>query len=162
MARIAEAALLLLVAGLAVALALPWPEKGSPSAHRVATAAASDAPGQNAARMDSADPEAVARLFGWTRPLPRPAVEPEPTPEVVELPPVAETAAPPIVAEWLRYVGYSSDAEGASLYYLKDTRSGKLITATEGSVSAEWSLLQASEEQLVVRHDGTDYLVHRR
>ncbi len=159
--KIAEAALGLLMVGLAVALVIPWPEERLPSVEDALLKTVPDAPREDIREGTTAAPELVARLFGWSKRPPAPVV-PEPVETEAAPPPVVVAKEPPVAVPWLKYVGYATDAEGSPLYYLKDTRNGKVIRVAPGSASTEWSLLEVTEERLVVRFGDDEYVVDRR
>jgi hypothetical protein len=135
-----EGALALCVLGLAAALVLPWP---SDAGVTVPTGGGSPRPPAalpESARATSLPAEAAAALF--VRPVPQRApARASPGP-----PPPAASPAP----SWLKYVGYSSPAEGQRRYFIKDTRSGRLITLTPGERAGPWSLDEDRRDTLVV------------
>jgi hypothetical protein len=59
-------------------------------------------------------------------------------------------------------VGSAVDADGRPLYYLKDTRNGKVFRVVDGAAGGDWTLMGATDDELVVRFGSDRYVVKRR
>ena len=146
----AAACLLVLVVGPARRPAAAPERRQEAAAYVAAPAALPSAP-------VPAEPDAVVSLF-YREPPRRAPAPPEP---VVEAKPAAAEPVKPVEVSWLSYVGYFSGEDGRPFFYIKDTRSGRLIKITTGETS-DWTLVEAAEGRIVVRHDGTVYSVARK
>jgi hypothetical protein len=104
-----------------------------------------------------ADPDAIVSLF--YREPPRGTQAPTVAP--AEGKPAAAAPVKPMEVAWLSYIGYFSGADGKPFFYIKDSRSGRLIRITTGEAT-DWTLVEAAEDRIVVRHDGTVYAVARK
>jgi hypothetical protein len=148
MPRIAEAGLALAAVVLFAALAAPWPEPELPTA---ATGAVPDAPVTEravTAPWTTVPPESVVALF--VERLPKAAG------------PAARATAPSQPAPWLRYLGRSSDADGTTRVFVKDTRSGAVIAAVRGREKNGWTLVDEDGTSVTLRRGDELFSVPRR
>jgi len=148
MKRAIEAALCVLILALAALLAIPWraAEPGArPPVAGNAQPEADEEPGLSPA---SEPVDAVATLFGAGRTAPAVGSAPR--------------GSAPIDAAWLKYLGFASGEEGASRFYLKDSRSGKLIRVSPGSAAGGWTLVESLPDRLIVKNSGSLYSVSKR
>jgi hypothetical protein len=150
MRRAADLALGAAAAAFLALLVAPWRQAPLPGA-------VDGADPQPAARVSAqpesgtdVPPEAVLRLFTGGVPATTAASAPG-------LP-----AAAPVAAPWLRYMGRSSDPDGTSHVYVKDTKSGKVIRATRGQVLNGWILVAEDAEGLTLRFGDDLYAVSTR
>ena len=111
-----------------------------------------------------AEPSAIARMFGWSPPvvLAAPA-EPDVFPEAPAAEPVPEPVPepPPAAATWLSFVGRFTGGDGATVYFLKDTRSGRVEKAAAASANADegWLVLAETDRSLLLEKDGKKYFL---
>ena len=142
-ARIVEALLAAGAAALVAVLAAPWP---APRPAATAETAARIHPGEevrDTGGLPRLPPSALVGLFpsGPVAPAPRPPA--------------------PAEAPWLRYVGSSRDGTKAS-WYVKDTRSGRIMSLTTGVARAGWRVVEDRGGLLVVGDGDTLYAVTKR
>lgn len=114
-------------------------------------------------------PERIASLFGWVRPIivPKqvnPEPEPEPEPDLVPEPPVIATPVPePVAANWLFIVGEITTEGQNKTYFLKNTKSGKVIKIDYISdAGQDWKILADENTRLVVENEGMRYFIPKR
>jgi hypothetical protein len=148
-----EPALALAAGALLALLVIPW--KGAP----LPPVASSPQPEmrqpppelQTARRMVS--PEAILPLFVGKQ-----------TPErVVNASSAPQPAGkPPAAASWLRYMGRSSATDGKSYVYVKDSRSGKVIRASQTEALNGWTLVSEDDAGLVLKNGEDLYTVSKR
>ena len=68
----------------------------------------------------------------------------------------------PVPAPFLNFLGYYTGFPGTPCYMLKDTRTGRVITLSKGSIANGWSLVTIDDNRITVQNlDGT-YTVERR
>jgi hypothetical protein len=151
---------MLLVAAAACLLVLvvvPAPRTASAPERQRPSARSASAPPAAASSPLPAEPDAIVSLF-YREP-------PRKTPAPPGIPAETEPSAPepvkPVEAPWLSYVGYFSGADGRPFFYVKDARSGRLIKIATGEAS-DWTLVEAAEDRIVVRNEGTVYTVPRK
>jgi hypothetical protein len=99
-------------------------------------------------------PETILALFEGAR-VTKPAGSAAP---IVK----AEPAHPPTDAPWLRYLGRSGFPDGTSWYFVKDTRSGRVIKAAFGAVSPGWSIVEDDTNRVVLKSGDDLYSVSKR
>jgi hypothetical protein len=149
--RVIEAALCAVILGLLILLAVPWHRQKSDDRSittSVAHTASADAPGLSPSLLPI---ETVLLLFTDRRGTPAPRATAAPAP-----------AATPTDAPWLKYLGFASGADGTSWWYLKDSRTGKLIKVQKDKVTGGWSVIENSTDRLVVRNGDSLYSVSKR
>ena len=144
-----EALLGLACLGLLLLLLVPWAPQALSLTAAPAAVLHAALPETPVVEVDLLPPQAVLTLF-----------VPPPASSQGKTPPVPAPRSPE--ASWLRYLGYSSGADGASQWYIKDTRTGRIITLSIGAQSGGWSLVGVTEEQVVVKNGSDTYSVPRR
>jgi hypothetical protein len=152
-----EASLTLAAAGLLAALLAPWKAPVDTLSRVGSPAPAPAAVVEGKAPLARAEPHVVLTLF-----VPRslPHLEKSPPPREPAAVPVPEVKA--VEAPWLSYLGYASGATSELRYYLKDTRSGRLITVTRGREAGDWMLVEVQEKKLIVRNKQEVFSVSKR
>jgi hypothetical protein len=148
MPRVAEVVLALAAAVLLAALAAPWPGPELPSAAPAAVAPPPVPERAVTGPWTTVPPESVVALFV------------ERQPQTAE--PSARAAAPSRPAPWLRYLGRSSDADGTTRVFVKDTRSGAVIAAVRGRENNGWTLVDEDGTSVTLRRGDELYSVPRR
>lgn len=148
MPRVAEVVLALAAAVLLAALAAPWPEPALPSAAPATVPEASVPERVVNDPWTTVPPESVTALFVQRRPQ--------------AAGPAVRAAAPPQPAPWLRYLGRSSDADGTTRVFVKDTRSGAVIAAARDRESDGWTLVDEDGTSVTLRRGDDLYSVSRR
>jgi hypothetical protein len=140
----------LIILSLLVLLVVPWHQEKMPSRSatpRVIQTQTPDAAGDPASVLPV---DAVLTLFADRA---RPAA-------------VRTAAAPPAktIAEapWLKYMGFASGADGASWWYVKDTKTGKVIRLSQGQSVAGWTIVENGDERLVIKNGDDLYSVSKR
>ncbi len=129
-------------------LVVPWRERAMPAAVSADPALSSVAAVVAPSSARTLSPEDVLRLFTGKAP--------------VGIASSGQQEKPPQDAPWLQYLGRSQSAEGVASVFLKDTRSGKLITAIQGSASAGWSIVQEQDGAVIVKNGDNLYSVKTR
>ena len=151
MQRGIEAALCLLIMGLLVVLVVPW--RNQVAMEKPASEAPSQQEEITAPDLSlSLEPvDAVATLFvGRKAPVTAPVAAPAPK------------AVPPTDEPWLKYLGFASGVDGASWWYIKDTKRGKLIRVSSEMSADGWKVVENQPERLVVRNGDSLYSVSKR
>jgi hypothetical protein len=147
--RSIEAVLSLACVALIVLLVVPWPPYHSAPGPVPPVDPYSPTQRATEAALKPLSAEIVLTLF-----MPRAAARQ-----------VKSSALPEQHAEevsWLRYLGFATSVNGTSRWYVKDTRTGRIITLSLGTQAGGWSLVDVAQERLIIRK-GTDlYAVPRR
>jgi hypothetical protein len=139
---IAVALLLALLVAAVVPWAVPEPVVRKDRTPPVGQAASAQSP--VAAR--SADPAAIAVVFGYRAPPPITSRE-SPGPR-------RETAS------WISFIGYVLDEKGEKKYFFKDTRGNQVLTLTLGKDNGKgWKLVSVGEKSYILENKGTAYTV---
>jgi hypothetical protein len=149
-ALVAEIALALAAAALLVALAVPWPPVPDPDVVPVAPRAEATSPPSPEPRAEIA-PGDIEALFVGRLPV---AARAAATREAV--------SADPVAADWLRYLGRSRAPDGTTQVFVKDTRSGAVITAARGRVVDGWTLVEEDGVSVTLGRGDERYSVPRR
>jgi hypothetical protein len=145
MARVAEAILFIAAAVLFFLLIVPWRNDPLPPAPQGTRTLPGLALGNPAPVEVAPAPATLLSLFV----------------ERVEKPPGSPARAPVLEAPWLRYVGFSDNGEGA-VWYLKDTRSGRIIGVTTRPSRDGWCVVENRESRLVLKNGDSLYSVSTR
>jgi hypothetical protein len=148
MHRAAEAALGLAALVLVGVLVAPWREPPLPDPSAAGKSPVRTVPVGAAAASQASPPEVILPLLVG-RPAPRAAAQ-------------AAAPTPPVDASWMRYLGRSQSADGATQVYMKDTKSGKLITASKNAGADGWVLVQELADKILVKNGDTVYSVGKR
>jgi hypothetical protein len=148
MRRIAEAVLSLAVLALVAMLAMPWKARELPRAVSTSLSVSDEEHAAAPTAATPVAPDGVIRLF-----VGRPAAKAEVR---------AAPARPPQDATWLRYLGRSRSADGMASVFLKDTKTGRLITATQAGTSDGWSIAEEQDGAVIVKYADTLYSVRTR
>ncbi|MGO9307789.1 MAG: hypothetical protein ACLQDL_02050 [Spirochaetia bacterium] len=148
--RLAQGFLAFSAVSLLGALALPWRGLSPPPPPPAPSGGPPiDFRGQRTA-AERVSPDEVLSLFGMGR-------DPAPTRAVPSRQPDA-----PVDAPWLLYLGFYNSVSGGPSYLLKDTRSGRLITAGSRDSPRGWSIVSVEKERLIVRNDSVAFIVRKR
>jgi hypothetical protein len=148
MHRAAEAGLGLAALVLIGVLVAPWRVPPLPDPTAAGRSPSRTLPAGAAAVVQPSTPEAILPLLVG-RPAPK-AAAPVPVP------------TPPQQATWMRYLGRSQSADGATQVYMKDTKTGKLITASKDAGADGWVLVQEQADTILVKNGDTVYSVGKR
>jgi len=151
-----EALLAAAATGLLVLAAVPSPREAAGPARPLGASRAQAAAKTADSPAELADPDAVVRLFYMAPP----PVEQAPVEPAAAAAPEPEPAKP-LEAPWLSYVGHFSGMDGKPFYYVKDSRSGRLIKVSRDDTS-DWILVEDAAERIVVRHGDGLYAVPRK
>jgi hypothetical protein len=147
--RAREAFLCLVILGLLVGEVVPWRQADLPlkaSGRSSVPGTPVDPPGPD----ESALPiETVVTLF-----TDRVAAQPRTSP--------APQAKTPQDAPWLKYMGFASTADGTSTWYVKDTKTGRMIRASQGQTMAGWAVVESTADRLILRNGDDLYSVNKR
>ncbi len=74
----------------------------------------------------------------------------------------APATVPPQQAPWMKYLGRAFAADGSTQVYLKDTKTGRLMTATRDAGAGRWVLVQEQDDAVIVKNGDTAYSVGKR
>jgi hypothetical protein len=74
----------------------------------------------------------------------------------------AAVSADPVAANWLRYLGRSTAPDGTTQVFVKDTRSGAVISAARGRVVDGWTLVDEDGASVTLGRGNERYSVPRR
>jgi hypothetical protein len=148
MHRAAEAALGVAALALIAVLVAPLRAPALPDPSAAGRSPAKSAPAGAAAAAQPAVPEDILPLLVG-RPAPK-AAAPAPAP------------VPPQPAAWMKYLGRSLAADGSTQVYLKDTKTGRLVTATRDAGAGGWVLVQEQADTVIVKNGDTVYSVGKR
>ena len=148
MHRVAEAALGVAALALLVVLAAPWRQPALPDPSAGGRSSARPQPTGAAAAAQAASPEAILPLL-IGRQAPR-AAAPAPAP------------VPPQPAPWMKYLGRALAADGSAQVYLKDTKTGRLVTAAVNGGTSGWILVNEQDDSVIVKNGDTVYSVGKR
>lgn len=135
-------------------LIISWREPTAWEASPAASSAPEAIPAIPEGRPERAAPQEILALFIKSAPpAPHTVMNREPSPEVKT----------PVDAPWLVYLGFYKGAPGnPSSLLLKDTRSGRVIQVSPTGSLGGWSLVEASDKRLVLRHADDVYIVNKR
>ena len=146
-----------IIAALLLLLALFLPLQMEPAATAAAIESTQEMPGKAqdipALLVKLPEQEHIASLFGWVRPvsvrtpvIPKEKSEPEPGPAI-----------------WLSFIGEITTEGEEKVYYLKNTRNGKVFTIglTPGN-EAGWNILEDRENELLIENEGAHYIIPKR
>ena len=102
-----------------------------------------------------AQPEQVARLFGWSNKGMKPDKEHVSNDSTETVP----KEGGPEVVSYLRYIGYVVDALGEETHFVKETNTGQVISLRMNAVHGSWRLLEISETSILIEKDDTLYKI---
>ena len=135
-------------------LIIPWKEPAAGEAPPAASPVPEAIPAIPQGKPERVAPQEILALFIKRAPTaPQTVTRREPSPEVKT----------PVDAPWLAYLGFYKGAPGnPSSLLLKDMRSGRVIQVSPAGAPGGWSLVEASDKRLVVRHADDVYIVNKR
>jgi hypothetical protein len=135
-------------------LIIPWKEPTAWEAPPAASSAPEAIPAIPQEKPERVAPQEILALFIKSAPpAPQTVMHREPSPEVKT----------PVDAPWLAYLGFYKGAPGnPNSLLLKDTRSGRVMQVSPTGAPGGWSLVEASDKRLVVRHADDVYVVNKR
>ncbi len=76
--------------------------------------------------------------------------------------PAAPAARAPVDAPWLQYLGRSQSVDGTTTVFLKDTKTGRLISATRADTPGAWVIVDEQGTTLIVKNGDALYSVKTR
>jgi hypothetical protein len=144
MARAAEIVLAAAAVVLLFVLILPWRSEPPPPVPQEAW--------QAQGRVEKPDPAGSGSTPATLLPLFVDRAAPRPAPR---------PAVPILDAPWLRYVGFA-DSGGGPAWYLKDTRTGRVIGVTSRLSREGWCVVEYQNNRLVLRSGDSLYAVSTR
>jgi hypothetical protein len=144
--RIAEAALGLGIVVLLALLIAPWKQQALPRPPAAGGAPSAATPAGLPASASPTSPESILPIF-----IGRPAASAS-----------APAAKPPVDATWLQFLGHSSAPDGSVTWYVKDTRTGKIIRASKTEGADGWTMVEEKDTSLLLKNAGVLYAVVKR
>ncbi len=145
--RVGEAALGLGVLVLLVLLIVPWKEQALPKPAAADTSFSTLPPASLPAAPSPASPESILPIF-----IGRPAAQSAPVP----------AAKSPVEGTWLLYLGRSRAPDGTVTWFVKDTKTGKIIKAAKDEGADGWTMVEEKDNSLLLKNGGILYSVVKR
>ncbi len=147
--RAIEALLCLAIVGLLVVEIVPWRRPSLPTRATRASPIASSPEDPPDHAASAAPVDTVLRLFTDRVTVPARA-------------PSLPQAKAPVDAPWLKYMGFASTAEGALSWYVKDTKTGRMIRVSQGQTVGGWTVVESATDRLVLKNGEELYSVSKR
>jgi hypothetical protein len=144
--RVAESVLGLGIIVLLAFLIVPWKQRPLPRPPAAGAASSVAPPTALPAAASPASPESILPIF-----IGRPAASAS-----------APAGKPPLDAPWLQYLGHSSAPDGSVTWYVKDTRSGKIIRASKTEGADGWAVVEEKDTSLLLKNGSDLYTVVKR
>ena len=144
--KLAESVLALAVIVLLALLIVPWKQQPLPRPPAAGSASSVAPPAALPAAAGPASPESILPIF-----IGRPAASAS-----------APAAKPPVDAPWLLYLGHSSAPDGSVTWFVKDTRTGKVIRASKTEGADGWAVVEEKDTSLLLKKGSDLYTVVKR
>jgi hypothetical protein len=104
---------------------------------------------------DFQPPETAAALFGYVKTAALKQENPVQPEQPVQ-------SAPPVNADWIKYVGTITSEEGRLLYFFKNSRTGRMIRLSLSAPDRDWKMLAYEKGIFTLEENGIRYIVREK